>query len=142
MNQAHISEKKGTGLLRSLLISFAVMLLFGALSLLASSFILSGRPNPAPYIRIVGFALPALTALVGGITAGISEKKQGALCGLCSGAAFVLVLFLLSFFANGGALSAFETLISYTVLILLSVLGGLIGASQGGKRKKRRSRRR
>ena len=62
--------------------------------------------------------------------------------GLINGILFASLLFLLSLFIGGGMFSTAQTLLAYTVLLLLSVLGGVLGMTAQKGRKKRRPRRR
>ncbi len=142
MDHAYLTGKKNGGLFKSTLLSLLFSFLFGAAAILVSAAVLLRFGNPTGGFRALGMLLPALTALLGGIVSGKADGKQGALAGLLHGLLFVLTLFLLSLLFGEGDLSLAYTLISYTIMLLLSVLGGLLGASARGKKKKRRHGRR
>ncbi len=142
MDHAYLTGKKNTGLFKSTLLSLLFSLFFGTVAILVSAAVLLRYGNPTGAFRALGMLLPALAALFGGIVSGKAEGKQGALAGLFHGLIFILSLFLLSLLLGEGDLSLAYTLISYTVMLLLSVLGGLLGASARGKKKKRRHGRR
>ena len=140
MNHTYLKEKRGAGLLRSILLSWLFSMLFAAMLLLVGAALLLHYGNPPSIFYALGMLFPALTAFLGGIVAGKKEGKQGALAGLLYGALFLLTLFTLSLLFGEGDFSFAKTILSYTLLLLLSVLGGLLGASR--KTKKRRHKRR
>ncbi len=142
MDHAVLTEKKGTGLLKSTLLSLLFSFVFALCSLLLASAILLHYKNPTSAFRAVGILLPSLTSFFGGIMAGKIEKKQGALAGILHGALILLALFLLSCILGQGELSPLHTAISYTILLLLSTLGGTLGGARHTKGKKRRHKRR
>lgn len=138
MEQARISEPGGFGLIKCIAFSFLITLAFGAVLLTATAFILTKCEDPSSLIHLVGIALPAVTAFFGGIVAGKTNKPMGALSGTICGACFIGSLFLLSFFLGEGSFTAWQTLLFYAVLLLLSLLGGFLGASKRNARKRRR----
>ncbi len=142
MEHAFLADRRGTGLLKSTLFSLLFSFVFGLILLLASGAILLYYQNPTHAFQVTSTLLPALTAFFGGIIAGKTEKKQGALAGILHGILFVLFLFLLSRLLGEGDFSVAHTLISYTVMLVLSVLGGTVGAAKRQKGKKRRHKRR
>jgi len=140
MDHAYLKEKRGAGLLKSILLSWLCSMLFAALLLLVGTAVLLRYGNPPSIFYALGMLFPALTAFFGGIVAGKKEGRQGALAGLLYGALLLLTLFALSLLLGEGDFSFAKTILSYTLLLLLSVLGGLLGASR--KTKKRRHKRR
>ena len=88
-------------------------------------------------MRVLGVLLPALSALLGGV---VSAKRggYGALSGLLFGVGFVLILLALAFIIKGGALSPVKSAVLYTAMILLSVLGGVIGAHKPSRKRRKR----
>ena len=139
MERVHVSERKG-GILKSALLSLIFSLFLGGALLLITALILYRTQNPPEAYGIPSVLLPSLTALGAGIAAGRIEGKQGALAGLFFGLLFVLLLWGLSLLIGEGARGLGETVIFYSVLIFISVLGGLIGASRRHKKRKRRAR--
>ena len=138
MEQARISEPGGVGLIKSICISFLFTIVFGAVLLTATAFILTKCEDPSSLIRLLGIALPAVTAFFGGIFAGKANKPMGALSGAFCGACFIGLLFLLSTFLGEGSFAAWQTLLFYAILLLLSLMGGFLGASKRSTRKKHR----
>ena len=142
MDRAHISERKSTGLIKSVLISWVFTVIFGAALLVGAALILSRAKDPSPLIRICGIALPALTALGGGVFAGKADKRVGALAGTLCGSGFIGLLFILSKLIGEGSFSAWQTILFYAVLILLAALGGILGSTHRESKKRRHRKRR
>jgi putative membrane protein (TIGR04086 family) len=142
MEHAYMKDKRGAGLIRSTVLSFLFSVFFAVVLLMLSAVLLSRYDDPSRWMHIVGVLSPAITAFFGGILAGKAEGKQGALAGLLGGLPFVLLLFIVSRFVGGVGLSALLTLLSYTALLLLFVLGGTLGASKKTRRRRRRTARR
>ena len=134
MSHAYISDKKGKGLFRGALLSLFFALAFSLFALTLSSMLLLRAESPSTWITLVGVLLSALSALFGGI---VSSKTGGggALSGLLFGIPFVAVLLLLSFLLKDGAFSLLKSLVLYTAVLLIAVLGGVLGTH---KRQKRR----
>lgn len=142
MEHAFLAEKSGRGLIKSTLLSFLFSIVFGICLLLTSSAVLLHYQSASAVFRSVGILLPSATAFAGGIVAGKVEKKQGALAGILHGVFFLLSLFLISRIFGNGELSLPLSLILYGVILLLSALGGMLGATKRSKGKKRRKKRR
>ncbi len=138
---ATLSRGTGKGLLGSVVPAFFAMALLSIGLLFLTAFLLTRSEDPAAHIRVFGLALPALSAFFGGFVAGKREKNMGALCGLVTGVIFLLALLLLSFFLGSGTMTFGVRIVCYTLLLLLSTLGGLAG-STGGKKRKSGHRRR
>ena len=141
MDRAHISERKGAGLIKSVFVSLLFTVLLGAALLIGAALILSRVQDPSPLVRTFGIALPALTALGGGIFAGKAEPKAGALSGAVCGIFFVGLLFVLSKLNGEGAFVAWQTIIFYAILVLLATLGGILGSAHRERKRKHRRRR-
>ena len=136
-----LSRGKGKGLVRSTLPAFLLSLLFSILLLLLAALLLSYTADPAKWIRIAGPILPALCAFVGGLISGRRENNMGALAGLLTGLMLLAVLLLAATLLGDGTTALTRRLISYAILLLLSVSGGMLG-SRGGKRRAYPHRRR
>lgn len=139
MERAYISENRGRGFLKGPVISLLCMAAFGLLSLALSAFLLLKTADPTAWVGIVGAFLPALTALLGGFASARINGTLGALSGLASGALFVALLFILRAFFGSGEASLGKVLVLYTLILLLSVLGGALGTAK--RQKKRRYKR-
>lgn len=138
MENAYISEGNKTGFLRGLLISLLFMAAFAMASVALASLLLLRAENPSAWIRTLGVLLPSLTAFFGGIVSARSRGGMGALSGLLCGALLVIILVLLAHFSGDAARSLGARAVLYTVLLLLSVLGGTLGAQKRGKRRRKR----
>ena len=139
MSHAYISDKKGKGLFRGALLSLLFTLAFSLFALTLSSLLLLRAESPSTWISLIGVLLPALSALFGGA---VSSKAGGggALSGLLFGIGFVGVLLLLSFLLKGSAFSPLKSLVLYTAMLLIAVLGGVLGTHK--RQKRHRSKRR
>ncbi len=139
MSHAYISDKKGKGLFRGALLALLFSLAFSLFTLTLSSAFLLRTESPSTWISLIGVLLPSLSALFGGI---VSSKTGGggALSGLLFGISFVSVLLLLSFLLEDGAFSLFKSLVLYTAVLLIAVLGGVLGTHK--RQKRRRAKRR
>ncbi len=139
MSHAYISDKKGKGLFRGALLALLFSLAFSLFTLTLSSAFLLRTESPSTWISLIGVLLPSLSALFGGI---VSSKTGGggALSGLLFGIGFVAVLLLLSFLLEDGAFSLFKSLVLYTAVLLIAVLGGVLGTHK--RQKRRRAKRR
>jgi len=139
MSHAYISDKKGKGLFRGALLALLFSLAFSLFTLTLSSAFLLRTESPSTWISLIGVLLPSLSALFGGI---VSSKTGGggALSGLLFGIGFVAVLLLLSFLLRDGAFSPFKSLVLYTAVLLIAVLGGVLGTHK--RQKRRRAKRR
>ena len=138
MEHLYPLEKKKNGLLKSTVFSFLFSVLLAGVLLLITAGILLRYQNPPEAYGIISVLLPSVTALTAGIIAGRTEGKQGALAGLLFGLLFLGLLWTLSLMQGEGGRSLGETVIFYSILLLLSVLGGVIGASRHHKKRKRR----
>lgn len=139
---ATLSRGAGKGLFGSVLPAFFASALLSAALLLLCALLLTRSEDPGAYIRVFGLALPAVCAFFGGFIAGKREKNMGALCGLITGVLFLLALLVLSFFLGSGTMTMAVRIVCYTLLLLLSTLGGLAGSTGGRGRKKSRHRHR
>ena len=140
MERAFITENKGKGLLRGPLIALLFMAGFSLLSMAVASALLLKAENPSAWIRILGVLLPALTAFFGGIVCSKAAGGAGALFGLFSGILLVICLIVLAKITGENSISIAKSAVLYTALLLLSVLGGTLGAHK--KSRKRRKKRR
>ena len=139
MSHAYISDKKGKGLFKGTLISLLFALAFSLFTLTLSSALLLRAESPSAWISILGALLPALSALFGG-TVSSKVGGGGALSGLLFGIGYVSVLLLLSLLLKDGAFSPTKSLVLYTAMLLVAVLGGVLG--MGRRQKRRRAKRR
>lgn len=140
MDRAYISEGKGAGLFKGPLLSLLFTVAFSFFSLSLSSIFIMRAENPSAWIRILGVLLPALSAFLGGIVSSRVKKRAGALTGLISGILFVALLFLLSVLLGEDSFSIGKSVVLYTALLLLSVLGGTLGAHKRGRRRRKKRR--
>ena len=135
-----LSRGKGKGLFRSIFPAFFFTLLLGAFLLAVGALALSRLPDPSRSIRLLGPILPAFCAFFGGFVAGKREKNMGAVAGLSTGLLFLLVLISVSTF-TGGSMTLPTRILCYTLLLLLSVLGGAAGSAGGVKKRHRHKKR-
>lgn len=133
-------QKRKGGVLSGILFSLFISALLCLLLLSLSAVLLSRTGDPSRWIRPLGCGISALCVFLGGVLSGRRKGSLGALSGLLHGLLYVLLLFLVGLFAGDGQ-SIGVKLVCYTVLILLSVLGGVASAS-GGKRRKTHRRHR
>lgn len=139
---ATLSRGQGKGLLGSILPAFFLTLILSAALLGLSALLLSRSADPSRWIRVIGSAIPAVCAFLGSFIAGKREKNMGALVGLCTGVLYLIILLILSAI-TGGAVTAFSIrAVCYTLLLLLSTLGGIAGSTGGGKKRSRRRHKR
>lgn len=138
--KATLGKRSGRTLLGCALFALALTLLMGGVALFAAAFTVSRSPALGTHIGSVGAAMGALFALVGGIIAGKRHKHTGALAGLLFGALYLLTLLLLGRL-SGGSASPVSRLMGYTVILLISLLGGALGSVRTGKGHKKRKRR-
>ena len=82
----------------------------------------------------------ASEVFLGGIVSSRVKKRAGALTGLISGILFVALLFLLSVLLGEDSFSIGKSVVLYTALLLLSVLGGTLGAHKRGRRRRKKRR--
>ena len=110
------------GILRALLLM--LLLLLGAAILAFRS------EDPAARILPLSYAITLLTFLMGGLFAGKRRARQGLLCGALAGLG-LLMLFLIGYLAmlGEGAADLGHLLLSYLLMLALSLIGGVIGAS-------------
>lgn len=124
------------GMLRALLLM--LLLLLGAAMFAFRS------EDPATRILPLSYAVALLTFLMGGLFAGKRRARQGLLCGALTGVGMLLV-FLVGYLAllGEGDADLGHLLLSYLLLLALSLIGGVIGASLklGGARRVRRPKR-
>ena len=142
MEKAYVSSGGSGRLFGRLLLSFLLTLLISLLLLAAASLLLMRAPDPHAWIKRVGVVLPTVCALLGGILAGRSTRRAGALMGILSGLLFTGTLIFLSWILGESTLALGARILLYAVLLLLSMLGGILGAMRGHKRKKGRRKRR
>lgn len=139
---ATLSRGKGKGLIGSILPAFFLSLIIGAILLGLCALLLSRSADPGRWVRTIGMALPALCAFFGGFIGGKREKNMGALVGLLSGLLFVGFLLLLAAVTGGAVTSLGIRAVCYTLLLLLSTLGGVAGSMDVSKKRGRRRHRR
>lgn len=133
MSHAYISDKGGKRLFRGAVLALLFTLAFSLFTLSLCSALLLRTESPSRWIALFGVLLPSLSSLLGGI---VSSKAGGggALSGLVFGIAFIGMLFLLSFLFKDGNFSLFKSLVLYTAMLLLSVLGGVLSTRRRPKR--------
>ncbi len=137
---ATLSRGRGKGLIGSILPAFFLSLAIGAILLGLCALLLSHLADPGRWSRAIGVALPAVCAFFGGFIAGKREKNAGAPVGLLSGILFVGFLLILTAVTGGASTSLGIRAIRYTLLLLLSTLGGVAGSIRVGKKRSRRKR--
>ena len=137
MSHAYIAEKKSGGILKGALWALFLTVALSLFSIAISSVLLLRAESPSAYIDTLGILLPMLASLFGGA---VSAKLggAGAVSGIIHGAVFTLLLYLLSLLMSADVFSLSKTVVFYTVLILVSALGGVLGARKKGKKRRKR----
>ncbi len=135
---ARMRERAAQPLLPSVLRATLFVLLVSAILLPAVALILYRNDDPGRLLTPVGLACLAVVSLLCGFRAGRLRRQSGLLCGLLSGLLFAFLLFLTALILKGGKLPL-QALPIYLGVVLLSLLGGLLGAR---KKKARRHKHR
>lgn len=138
MEHAYISEGKKTAFWRGPILSLLFMAAFALITVSLASLFLLRAENPSAWIRTLGVLLPALTSFFGGIVSARAKGGMGALSGLISGALLVIILALSAHLLGDSTRSFGARTVLYTFLLLISVLGGMLGAQKKGKRRHKR----
>ncbi len=138
-SKLRLKEKKGHGLLASLLFSLVFTCIFSLAFLLVAALCTYSTSDPASLIQPLSYVALFLAALIAGLSSGKYYGQRGAFVGFLSGLLFSVVLFFVSL-ASG----QFDTeslpvlLITYLAFSVIAAIGGVIG---GKKKEKRRNRR-
>lgn len=114
--------------------SLVLILLLGTVALCS--------PDPDVAARIIGYASFYVSAAVGGFFAFKLCGGYAMLCGLCSGAAFTLIVFALSlFFRPDGAMNAWLAFLIRIPAIAFAVVGAVLAMHRPRKKRHRRRKR-
>lgn len=126
---------------RGILVSALLMLLL----LLAATAIAYRSDDPAAKVTPLAYAAALLTFLLGGLLSARRRGRQGLICGGLTGLGLVM-LFLVGYLVmlGDGEADLGRLLLSYSVLLAVSILGGGIGSAMpaGGARRVRHPKRR
>ena len=126
--------------LRGVLSALALMLL---LLLGAAAFAYSSN-DPSAKIKPLSYAIMLLVAFFAGLISARLRGRQGLFCGFFSGIA-LLLLFALGYlsFVGEAEVAFLPLLLSYLLMLALSLLGGMLGtaSSTGSKRRSHRIKR-
>ena len=124
---AYIKEERGRSFFGNAFSAFIYAALTGAVFLFLSALLLFFKPPLLPYANLIGCACGAVTALICGMISGARTRHAGALAGLLSGLLYLALLILIgNIFHTDIPLS--KTMVGYAIFLLLSVLGGMLGA--------------
>ena len=121
-----------TAILRGFAFSVALMTAF--LSILA--FLLLKSTDPSRLLFPAALGTAGVGAFLGGWRSGCLRRTSGALCGISHGMLLVFVFLAVALVMKSGTLQL-SSLFLYTVLLVLSTLGG---AFSSRKKKRRRHR--
>lgn len=116
--------------LRGLIAGIAVIIV---LSLILTAAAL-GMDDPSRLLRVFALGTLFVGAVVCGVFAGMSCRDGAAAAGLVGGAAYVLILWLISLFFRGNQSAAASPLwsaVGYAVCLVLSLMGGFAVRRRG-----------
>ena len=137
---AYIKEEGARSFLGSTLLAFLSALIVALAFILLFALLFFSKPELLPYAGITGCVCGAITALFCGIFAGRRKRHAGALAGFLTGVLYLLVLILVGCFFRS-AVPLPKKLVGYAIFLLLAVLGGMLGALRGGRRRHPKHRR-
>lgn len=127
--RAVLGNSGGKSIFRGLLFSVLLTLLVGIVAIFITALLFHFTSLNTVYIKHVGCALGAVTALLGGFVTGKRQRHSGTLSGLLFGLIYtVILLFVGRFF--GGEAPLIKRLLGYGIFLLLSVLGGALGTAE------------
>ena len=109
-------------------IIFAVLkgMVFFAIGVLIFSAVFNFFTVNESYIPIVRCGLLFLSSFLTGIWSSKKQTSKGYLRGLISGLIFAALLLIFSLVTNGGS-HIMKAAVTYLIVIIMSVLGGIIG---------------
>ena len=141
MERKDYTARLGGGKARSLIPSvlralLLTLLLFGVL-LLALAFVLYRTEDPGSMLTPAAIGIAGASAAFGGLFAGRIYRTGGSLAGLLHGMLLVFLLLLGAIVAGGGSVKA-TALPFYLGMLILSTIGGRIGAKKKHRRTARR----
>ena len=109
--------------------------LLALLLLFFFSFLSYKSANPGGGIQLYSYGILAITSLFCGFLSARTHKKRGLLSGISAGILFLSVLIIVSFFFREDSFPFGKSILIYLAVLLLSTLGGIIGANRKQKRR-------
>lgn len=125
-------------LVKSCLFGVLGAVIMSALLLLVFNYICYTNDDPDKYLGVLGVTALLMAAFSGGFISAKLNRESGLVCGLITGAIFVLLVVLLSFSlqTEGNGMTTKSYLI-FALVPVLSAVAGLLGLPSKKKRKKK-----
>lgn len=140
MDKAYIKKKnKQNGNLPSAVLKgVTAAIISGTLIILIFAFLSLRFDDPISMAPIFGVSTLLLSSLIGGYIGARSLGEKGFFCGIMTGLAFILILALAALLSGSVIKTPMFSMIA-PISVLISSLGGMIGAGKKKPRKRRKS---
>ncbi len=137
MSSYRVSRERNGSCIRHAAVGVAVSVVLILLVIGAASLIFSLIESIARFaVTPIAFAALALGCFAGGYTYGVSDGRNGVVCGAIIGAAVAFLVIITGFFDEGFHLGSIA-FIKIAVMILSGCCGGYIGSNRRCCRKSR-----
>ena len=139
-----VKNEGGTGALDTVKSSFmgcGAAIVVALLLWFVSAAVAYANADPDTFVGTFGLATSYISAIAAGFVSVRINKRNALVCGLMSGTAFALLLFLVSRFFDESYSSGYSLPISIALrasTLLMSVLGAFIGIHKKSKPRRRR----